>query len=91
MLLREVVYIILTVRELLIRLPCAENPKSLPELAELILTKLSSDLYEEGGLQKNLQKLLVRFLFISAVTMDIDVLNKVKTAVIQALYSTLKA
>jgi len=88
-LLREVVYIMLTVREILSRV----NPERLnvTQLAEFMISKMSSDLYHENPLRKNLQKLAVEFLFVAAVLLPASHLAQTKKALIHSLHSTLKA
>ena len=54
----------LTVRELLQRLL---KPGKTEELAEAMLSQLSSDLFEKNSLRFNLPMLVVRFLFMSAI------------------------
>ena len=89
--LREVVYIMLTVREILYRVfEEGQAEAKLKELAEFMISKLSSDLYEENALKKNLQKLAVKFLFVFAVLLPTAELSKAKTALVQSLYSTLQ-
>ena len=66
--LREIVYIMLTVRELLVRLL---EPGKAQELGEFMLSKLASDVYEQNSIKYNLPKLVVRFLFISAVLLPL--------------------
>mmetsp|Transcript_3375 Transcript_3375/g.4482 ORF Transcript_3375/g.4482 Transcript_3375/m.4482 type:complete len:86 (-) Transcript_3375:1191-1448(-) len=56
-----------------------------------MLTKLSSDVYVENALKKNLQVLVIRFLFISAVLMPIEYLKNAKTAIVHSLFATMKA
>lgn len=76
----------LTVREILHRLT---EPEKLQELAELMLSSLASDIYEQNSLKLNLPKLIVRFLFISGVLLPVTDLSKVKEATIQSLHVTL--
>lgn len=54
-----------------------------------MISKLSSDLYEENALKKNLQKLVVKFLFVFAVLLPTQQLDNAKTTLVQSLYSTL--
>ena len=53
--LREIVYLILTVKEILNRVfEQGQAEAKLKELSEFMISKLSSDLYEENALKKNL-------------------------------------
>ena len=89
--LREIVYVMITVREILRRVFEKDQAEAkLKELAEFMVSKLSSDLYEENALKKNLQKLVVKFLFVFAVLLPTEQLEKAKTALVQSLYSTLQ-
>ena len=89
--LREIVYVMITVREILRRVFEKDQAEAkLKELAEFMISKLSSDLYEENALKKNLQKLVVKFLFVFAVLLPTEQLEKAKTALVQSLYSTLQ-
>ena len=78
----------LTVRELLQRLL---KPGKTEELAEAMLSQLSSDLFEKNSLRFNLPMLVVRFLFMSAILLPHSHISRVKEATIHSLHSTLKA
>lgn len=94
-LLRDVVYLTMTTKEILRRLLCSDPSKHsevLSNIGNQIMTKLADEVKDENVFKKNFQKLVVQLLFISAVCTDShELLTKVKPAIVGCIYSSFKA
>ena len=90
--LRDVVFILLTVKELVKRI-CGDNDDKLKEIVDEVLVEISTSEFTANVFRKNYPKIIIQLLFITTVRFgkgDIENALKMKDAVIQAAYASFK-
>ena len=88
--LRDVVFIILTTKELVKRIYFDQSAK-MDQLADLMFIKLSTDVFKENLFEKNFAKLIIQMLFISAMRFDsTETFTLIRDAILKSLYQAFK-
>ena len=90
--LRDVVFLLLTVKELVKRV-CGDSEAKLQEIADQMLVEMSTNELTANVFHKNYPKLIIQLLFITTVRFgkgDATEAMKMKDAVIQGAYASFK-